>query len=76
MHIPVRKDAPSYVIQTAPEVWRIAKDILSDSLPQPDFVGMRWIYSQMSGPLRQFLTRKINAKECLALLRKSIRADL
>ena len=76
MHIPVRKDAPSYVIQTAPEVWRIAKDILTDSLPQPDFVGMRWIYSQMSGPLRQFLTRKINAKECLALLRKSIRADL
>ena len=76
MHIPVNKDATPYAAETAPEIWQISKRILSDAIPQPDFVGMRRVYSQMSGPLRQFLTQKINAKECLALLQKSIRADL
>ena len=76
MYIPVQKEAMPYVAQSAPEIWKIAKDGLADSLPQPDFVGMRRIYSQMNTPLRQFLGQKINAKECLALLRNSIRADL
>lgn len=72
MHIPVHKEASSYVAQTVPDIWRIAKNTLADSLPQPDFVGMRRIYSQMSEPLRQFLRQKIGPKECLALLKKNI----
>ena len=72
MYIPVHREASSYGAQFAPEIWKIAENALSNALPHPDFVGMRRIYSQMSNPLRQFLTQKIRAKECLALLRNSI----
>lgn len=73
MHIPVRKDAISYTANLLdPGIWKIAKESLSVSLPQPDFVGIRRVYAQMSDPLRRFLKQEINSKKCLALLRSLV----
>ena len=72
MNLTVRQDAVPYLEEVNPEVCTLTKKILKNAVPQPDFVGMRRVFSDLSPILRVFLRREINAQQCLAKLRNAV----
>ena len=72
MTLTVRQDAAPYLEEVNPEVCKLTKKILKNAVPQPDFVGMRRVFSDLSPILRAFLRREFDAQQCLAKLRNVV----
>jgi hypothetical protein len=64
MTLAVRKDAVPHIAKVNPELYKISCQALRHSCPQPDFVGMRRVYSDISLPLQRFFERKISSAAC------------
>lgn len=64
MMLAVRKDAVPHIAKVNPELYKISCQALRHSCPQPDFVGMRRVYSDISLPLQRFFERKISSAAC------------
>jgi len=76
MNLLVREDAVPHLAVTNPNVYQSMKQVLKRAVPQPDFVGMRRVFSSLSSPLRLFLTQKDTAEQCLSKMRAAIEQSL
>ena len=69
MTLTVRRDGVPYLAEMNPGVCELSGKILEKAVPQPDFVGMRRIFSDLSPVLGAFLRRELSASQCLEKLR-------
>lgn len=69
MTLTVRRDGVPYLAEMNPGVCELSGKILEKAVPQPDFVGMRRIFSDLSPVLGAFLRRELSATQCLEKLR-------
>lgn len=73
MTLTVRRDATPYIAEVNPKICDLANRILQKAVPQPDFVGMRRVFSDISPTLATFLHGELTAAQCLEKLRKAVR---
>ena len=73
MTLTVRRDGIPYLAEVNPGVFELTRKNLEKAVPQPDFVGMRRVFSDLSPVLGAFLRREFNARQCLAKLRNAVR---
>ena len=72
MTLPMRNDASPYISNIYPDIYHLSKHSLKHSQPQPDFVGMRNVYSLIGNAIRQFQLRKTGINETLERMQNSV----
>ena len=65
MTLAVHKDVTPHVAKVNPALYEISRQALRHSWPQPDFVGLRMMYSDLALPLQKFFDRQYSGQECL-----------
>lgn len=70
--LPVRRGVESYLQRENPLLYAMAHNMLRNSVPQPDFSGMRRAFACAGRKITSFLHGEFSPEECL----KAIREDL
>lgn len=70
--LPVRNGAESYLQKANPLLYAMARNMLRNSVPQPDFVGMRRAFACTGRRISAFLRGELPPEACL----RGIREDL
>jgi ABC-type glycerol-3-phosphate transport system substrate-binding protein len=69
---PSRHGADSYLQQQAPMLNTMANNMLKNSIPQPDFPGIRQAYSTIGRELAAFMLKKNSPEICLRNIREKL----
>jgi len=70
--LPVRCGSESYLQKKSPMLNILARNMLSDSIPQPDFIGMRPAFAIAGHQINRFLNGMLSVEQCLANIREDL----
>lgn len=73
LYLPVRSGVTPYMYEKFPFLSLIVRSQLKNSVPQPDFVGLRQMLTLIGREICNFMDGDISPDDCLQNLRKSLR---
>ena len=71
--LPVRNGVESYLQKANPLLYGMAHNMLRNSVPQPDFVGMRRAFACAGRRVSAFLHGELSAESCLRLIQDDLK---
>ena len=72
LHFPMRKNMRSYLQEKRPATNALMLGLLSRAVPQPDFVGMRKMYTIVGEAIAAFLRKHTSPEQCLCSIRQRL----
>ena len=71
--LPVRNGVESYLQKANPLLYAMARNMLRNSVPQPDFTGMRRAFACTGRRITAFLQGELSAGGCLDAIREELK---
>ncbi len=72
LYFPMRKNMSSYLQEKRPATNALMLGLLSRAVPQPDFVGMRKMYTIVGEAIGAFLQKHTSPEQCLCSIRQRL----